>query len=147
MKIPAGIEHEMRLRVSGEGEAGEVDGANGDLYVEVHVKEHPVFTRKENDIQITIPISFSQAVLGDDIEIPTIDGKATLKIPAGTQSETILRMRDKGLPFVNGTHKGDQMVKVRIEVPKKLNKKQLELVKQLDEEKPIKGFVERMFGR
>lgn len=142
--IPAGVEDGMRLRVAGEGEVGE-NGPAGDLYVQVHVQEHPHFTRKGNDLAITIPISFTQAVLGDEIEIPTIDGKALLKIPAGTASETIFRMNDKGMPSLHGG-KGDQMVKVRIEVPKKLSKKQIELIKQLKEEKPIKSFWEKIFG-
>jgi molecular chaperone DnaJ len=146
VSIPAGIENGMRLRVSGEGEVGSQGGPSGDLYVEVSVEEHSIFTRKDNDLHITVPISFTQAVLGDEIEVPTIDGKAKLKIPAGTQSETTFRMRDKGLPFVNHVGSGDQMVKVKIEVPKKLTKKQTELIKQLKEEKPSKSFLERVFG-
>jgi molecular chaperone DnaJ len=144
--IPAGVESGMRLRVPNEGEIGTNGGSAGDLYVEVQVEEHEIFVRKGSDVHITVPISFSQAVLGDEIEVPTISGKATLKIPESTQSETILRMRDKGLPFVNGSHKGDQMVKVRIEVPKRMSKKQIELVKQLKEEKPYKSFLKMVFG-
>src|SRR3989344_5765346 len=101
VKIPPGVEERMRLRVPGEGEAGERGSSNGDLFVEIHIKEHSVFTRENNDIHLTIPISFSQAVLGDEIEIPTINGTAKLKIPSGTPSETLLRMRDKGLTSVN----------------------------------------------
>ena len=144
--IPAGVANGMRLRVSGEGEVGANNGPSGDLYVEVHVKEHKFFTREDNDLRITIPISFSQAALGDEIEVPTIDGKAKLKIPAGTASETIFRMRDKGIPFLNHVGTGDQMVKVRIEVPEKLTKKQKELIKQLKEEKPSKSFFKKVFG-
>ena len=135
----------MRLRVPGEGEAGERGSSNGDLFVEIHIKEHSVFTRENSDIHLTIPISFSQAVLGDEIEIPTISGTARLKIPSGTSPETLFRMRDKGLPSINNSHHGDQLVKVKIEVPTKLNKKQVELIKQLHEEKPIKSFLKRMF--
>ena len=91
--IPAGMHDGMRLRVSGEGEIGTEGGPSGDLYVVVHVKEHKFFVREEDDLHITLPISFSQAVLGDVIEVPTISGKAMLTIPEGTQSETILRMR------------------------------------------------------
>ena len=116
------------------------------MYVLIHIKEHEIFTREENNIYLTIPISFTQAVLGDDIEVPTLDGKATLTIPSGTQSETTFRMRGKGLPDVHGAEQGDEMVKVRIQVPHKLTKKQIDLVKQLREEKPTKGFLERVFG-
>ncbi len=144
--IPMGIEEGMRLRVTGEGEIGENNGPSGDLYVIVHIKEHRFFERERNDIKITMPISFTQAVLGDDIEVPTIDGKAQLKIPAGTASETIFRMRGKGLPSLRHSGNGDQMVKVKIEVPKKLTKKQTELIKQLKEEKPSKSFLKMIFG-
>lgn len=141
--IPAGIEDDMRLRVPGEGE---YNGSNGDLYIQVHVKQHKLFERKGDDLHITVPISFTQAVLGDEIEVPTISGKAILTIPSGTPSETIFRMKNKGLPSVHDSSQGDQMVKIRIEVPKKLSKKQIELIKQLKEEKPSKNFLERIFG-
>jgi len=147
VNIPAGVEDGMRLRVRGEGEVGEGGGPSGDLYVIVHVKEHKFFTRKGDDLHLTVPISFTQAVLGDEIEMPTIDGKAKLKIPAGTASETIFRMKDKGLPVVNQDVSGDEMVKVRIEVPKKLSKKQQDLLKQFDEEKPSKSFLKKVFGK
>jgi molecular chaperone DnaJ len=144
--IPAGVDNGMRLRVAGEGEVGSAGGPTGDLYVQVQVKEHDVFVRREDDIHITVPISFTQAALGDEIEVPTIDGKATLKIPAGAQSETVFRMRDKGMPHVRNAYTGDQMVKVHVEIPKKLTKKQQDLIKQLKEEKPSKGFLEKIFG-
>lgn len=146
VKIPAGVEEGMRLRVKGEGEAGLNGGPSGDLFVIIHVEEGEIFEREGNNLNITVPISFTQAVLGDEIEVPTIDGKAKLKIPAGTQSETILRMRNKGLPILDSSYKGDQLVKVHIEIPKKLSKKQTELIKQLKEEKPSKSFLERVFG-
>jgi len=144
--IPPGIEENMRLRVPSEGEVGENNGPSGDLYIQVHFKEHSIFERKGNDLHLTVPISFTQAVLGDDIEVPTIDGKAILSIPEGTQSETTFRMKSKGLPSVHQHGRGDQMVKVRIEVPKRLTKKQIDLIKQLKEEKPAKNFFERIFG-
>jgi molecular chaperone DnaJ len=146
VQVPAGIENAMRLRVSGEGEVGSSGGPSGDLYVHVNVQSHEYFERVSDNINITVPISFTQAVLGDDVEVPTIDGKASLKIPAGTASETIFKMKAKGLPSVHGRGHGDQMVKVRIEVPKKLTKKQKDLIKQLNEEKPSKSFLERIFG-
>jgi len=145
VSIPAGVEHGMKLRVQGEGEVGENNGPSGDLYVLVYVQDHKYFERRENDLHITVPISFSQATLGDEIDVPTITGKATLKIPAGTASETIFKMRDKGLPSLN-YGQGDQMVKVKIEVPTKLSKKQKDLIKQLKEDKPSKSFLEKIFG-
>jgi len=133
------------LRVRGEGQLGDNGGPSGDLFVEVHIRAHDHFNRKGDDLHITIPISFSQAVLGDEIDVPTIAGKATLTIPSSTQSETILRMRGQGLPSIHGG-KGDQMVKVHIQVPKKLSKKQKGLIEQLKEEKPSKGFLKKIFG-
>ena len=146
ISIPAGVEEGMRLRVSGEGEIGENNGPAGDLYVIMHITEHKVFSREANNITLTVPLSFTQAVLGDEIDVPTLEGTARLTIPAGTQSETIFRMRGKGLPSVHDHQLGDEMVKVRIQVPQKLNKKQIELIKQMQEEKPSKGFFERVFG-
>jgi molecular chaperone DnaJ len=145
INIPAGVEDGMRLRLRGEGEVGLNNGPSGDLFVEIHVLEHEFFTRKSEDLHLTLPISFTQAVLGDEVDVPTINGKASLSIPAGTQSETIFRMRGKGLPEIHGGH-GDQLVKVRITVPKKLSKKQKDLIKQLKEEKPTKSFLEKIFG-
>ncbi len=148
--IPAGIEEGMRLRVPREGEVGESGGLSGDLYVVVHVKEHDYFRRERNNIHITVPISFTQAVLGDEIDVPLISGKAKLVIPPGTASETIFRMRGKGLRDLRENERegdtGDQMVKVKIEVPKTLTKKQKELIKQLNEEKPSNSFFRKFFG-
>ena len=144
--IPAGVEDNMRLRVTGEGEIGQNGGSPGDLYILIHVKEHEHFVREGDDIHLRVPISFTQAALGDEIEVPTITGKALLTIPAGTASETTFRMKGKGLPSVHGHNTGDEMVTVRIEVPKKLTKKQMELIKQLNEEKPSKSFFKKIFG-
>lgn len=146
VQIPAGIADGMRLRVPGEGEIGQNNGPDGDLYVLVHVEEHSVFVRRGADLLLTVPISFTQAVLGDSVDIPTINGEATLKIPPGTASETILRMRNKGLPDLHGG-KGDQLVKVQIVVPDKVSKKQKDLIKQLKEEKPLKQFLKKFFGK
>jgi len=146
VNIPAGIDDGMRLRVTGEGEVGSNNGPSGDLYVMVHVKEHEYFEREEENLHITVPISFTLASLGGEIEIPTIDGKAKLKIPASTNSETVFRMRGKGMPHLRYSGNGDQMVKVRIEVPKKLTKKQKELIKELKETQPHKSFFKKVFG-
>ncbi|MBI2572950.1 molecular chaperone DnaJ [Candidatus Woesearchaeota archaeon] len=144
--IPAGIEDGMRLRVTGEGEVGGAGGRAGDLYIQVHVKAHAHFARQGDNLEITIPISFTQATLGDEIEVPTIDGTAVLTIPEGTQSETTFRMKGKGLARIQSSGRGDQMVKVRVAVPTKISKKQRELIKELQEEKASTGFLKRFFG-
>ncbi len=146
VKIPAGVEEGMRLRVPGEGELGQNNGPAGDLFLDVHLADHAYFQREGDDLHLTVPLSFTQAALGDEIEVPTIDGKALLKIPLGTDSETIFRMQGKGMPSLRSHGHGDQLVKVKIEVPKKLSKKQIELIKELHEEKASKGFLKRMFG-
>ncbi|MFW6230924.1 MAG: molecular chaperone DnaJ [Nanoarchaeota archaeon] len=130
--IPAGVDTGSRLRLAGEGEAGERGGPKGDLYVFITVKEHDVFERDGNDINITIPISFVQAAMGDSVEVPTLDGKAKMKIPAGTQSETTFRLKGKGMPSLHGSGHGDEYVKVTISVPTSLNKKQKELLEHYD---------------
>jgi molecular chaperone DnaJ len=145
VSIPSGVEEGMKLRVSGEGEVGLNNGPSGDLYVQVHILDHKYFAREGNDLHLTVPISFSQAVFGDEIEVATINGKASLTVPAGTDSETIFRMKGKGLPSLHGSS-GDQMVKVRIEVPKKLSRQQKDLLKQIDDEKPSKSFLKKIFG-
>lgn len=145
IEIPAGVEDSMRLRVPGEGEAGEKGGPHGDLYVLVHIQQHKVFRRKGNDILLEAPISFSEAALGTTIEVPTLDGKAKLKIPAGTQPGTVLRMKGKGIPDVHGYGHGSQNVKVAVQVPEKLTKKQKELLKQFDKEAGKKK-KKRFFG-
>ncbi len=145
VSVPKGIENNMRLRVPNEGEIGPNAGPSGDLYVQVHIKEHKYFKREDNNLHITVPISFTQAALGDNIEVPLIDGKASLKIPSGTQTETVLRMKGKGMPSLRGKQ-GDQMVKVHVEIPTKLTKKQKDLIKQLSQKKPSKSFLEKIFG-
>jgi len=146
IKIPAGAEEETNLRVAGEGEAGEKGAPAGDLYVVIHVKEHDTFERHEDDIYIKVPIPFTIAALGGEIEVPTLDGKAKLKIPAGTQNNTIFRMKGKGIPYLHGSGVGNENVEVIIEVPEKLTKKQKELLKEFEKEsKDKKGFFSWMF--
>jgi molecular chaperone DnaJ len=141
VKIPAGVDDGMRLRISGEGEAGERGDSSGDLYVVIHVKKHDTFERDGDDINVDVPISFSLAAIGGEIDVPTLDGEASLKIPPGTQPGTVFRMRDKGMPNVQGYGKGDQNAIVNIEVPKKLNKMQRELLMELDKTiEKKKGF-------
>jgi len=148
VKIPAGVDTGSTLRLSGEGEAVK-NGPNGDLFVVLHVKPHKFFQRDDDDIYFELPISFSQAALGDEIEIPTLKGKAKLKIPAGTQSETVFRLKSEGIKNVNGHGKGDEYVKVKIKTPAKLNKKEKELFKELSktDKKDLKrSFLDKLFG-
>jgi molecular chaperone DnaJ len=145
--IPEGIEDSTRLRVSGEGEIGEHGGPRGDLFCFIYVKEHPFFKRVHNDVICDVPISFTQAVLGTQLEVPTLHGKHRLKIPAGTESGRVFRMRKLGIKDVHGYGRGDQLVRVIIEVPKKLNKKQKELLKEYAEfeKKPEPGSKRKSF--
>lgn len=128
IKIPAGVDTGSRLRVTNEGEAGTRGGPHGDLYVYIIVKQHSIFTREGNDVLCEIPISFVQAALGDEVQVPTLDGKVALKIPEGTQTGTIFRVKEKGIPHLRGHGRGDQHVKIKVMTPKKLTEKQKELL-------------------
>lgn len=130
VKIPAGVDNGSRLRVSHEGEAGLRGGPPGDLYVYIFVKSHKLFTREGSEVICEVPISFVQATLGDEIEVPTLDGKVKLKITEGTQSGTIFRLREKGIPHLRGNGRGDQHVRVKVVTPQKLNEKQRELLQE-----------------
>jgi len=149
VRVPAGIEGGSRLRSSGNGEAGVRGGPAGDLYVVVHVHEHDVFTRHGDDLLCEVPISFPTAALGGEIEVPTLKGAARLKIPAGTQSGTLFRLRGKGLPNVHGHGHGDQHVRVLVEVPARLSRAQREKLEEFsglanDDSYPqLKSFLER----
>jgi len=133
VEIPRGADDGTKLRIRGEGEAGEKGAPSGDLYVVIHVKEHDTFGREENDIFIDVPISFSQACLGDEIEVPTLEGKAKLRIPAGTQTGTVFRMKGKGIPHIRGYGVGNENVKVFVKIPEKLSKRQKEILKEFDD--------------
>jgi len=154
-KIPAGVEDGTRIRFSGLGEGGVHGGGAGDLYVVLHVKEHAFFEREGNNLHCVIPISYTQAALGAEIRVPTLEGEQTLKIPEGTQSESTLRIRGKGVPVLNGHGKGDLFVEVRVQTPAKLTKRQRELLQELEgltkvENKPehrtLLGKVKDIFG-
>ena len=131
-RIPAGVEDGTRIRFSGVGEAGTHGGPGGDLYVVLHVKEHPVFERQGNNLHCVVPISITQAALGAEIPVPTLEGEQTLRIPEGTQSSTTLKIRGKGVPALNSRGKGDLFVEVRVETPTKLTKRQRELLEELE---------------
>jgi molecular chaperone DnaJ len=131
IRIPAGIDEGSKIRVAGEGEAGDEGAPGGDLYVIIRLKEHEFFKRQESDLYCEIPLALTQAALGASVEIPTLDGSQTLKIPSGTQSENIFRLKGKGIKRLHGVGKGDLFVKVIVEIPKGLTKDQKELLKQL----------------
>ena len=133
VKIPAGIDDGQQLRVSGQGEPGINGGPSGDLYVVFHVREHEFFERDGDDVYCEVPLTFVQAALGDEIQVPTLHGKVNLKIPAGTQTGTRFRMKGKGIPNVQGRGQGDQHIIVKIVTPKKLNEKQKQLLKEFAE--------------
>ncbi len=133
IKIPPGIDDGHKLRVSGEGEAGLRGGPPGDLYIVIRIKPHKQFKRKGSDLLMDIPISISQAALGIEIEVPTLDEAASLRVPEGTQHGTTFRLRGHGMPHLQRSGKGDLRVTVRVVVPKKLNQKQKELLAELAE--------------
>jgi molecular chaperone DnaJ len=130
VKVPPGVDNGSRLRVAGEGEAGTRGGPRGDLYVYIHVKPHKVFKREGDDLICEIPVSFVQAALGDELEVPTLEGTAKLKVPEGTQSGTIFRMKGKGVPNVSGFGRGDQHVLVKVVTPTRLSEKQKSLLRE-----------------
>ncbi len=149
LKIPAGISDGSRLRSSGNGEAGIRGGAHGDLYVVIHIKEHPVFQRDEENLYCELPIAFTVAALGGEVAVPTLEGKATLKIPAGTQSGQVFKLRGKGIPILNGRERGDLLARVVVEVPTRLNSEQRRKLEEFadlcgEENTPqAKSFFER----
>jgi molecular chaperone DnaJ len=150
LNIPAGIDEGSRLRSSGAGEAGARGGGNGDLYVVIHLKDHPVFTREGADLHCTIPIPFVTAALGGEVEVPTLSGPVKMKIPAGTQGGSDFRVKSHGMPRLQGSTKGDLHVRLEVEVPTKLDegqRKALEAFAELcgDHNTPIhRSFTERI---
>lgn len=133
VRIPAGIDDGQQLRVPGEGEPGSAEGMRGDLYVEVRIEPHPFFRRDGRMLGCQVPISYTQAALGATIEIPTLDGVQELKIPPGTQPGEVFRLRGQGMPDLRGGRRGDLLVEVTIEVPRKLDPQQEELLRKLAE--------------
>jgi molecular chaperone DnaJ len=131
VSIPAGVEEGTRIRYQGEGDAGRFGGPSGDLYIVLSVKPHQFFERDGNDLHCVLPISFIQAALGADLDIPTLEGHTVLKIPEGTQSGKEFRLRSKGVPYLNERGRGDLVVQVVVQTPKKLTRIQRELLRQL----------------
>ena len=130
VKIPAGVDSGSRLKLRGEGEAGDNGGPSGDLYVVLDVGEHPIFAREGNDIVCEVPVSITQAALGTEIDVPTLDGTAKVKVPAGTQSGHVFRLRGRGAPDLNGYGSGDELVRIMVETPRKLTKRQRDLLEE-----------------
>jgi len=133
VSIPKGAEEGMRLRIRGAGEAGPNGGPPGDLYIVVHIEDHPVFGRDGRDLWVEAPITFAQAALGADVDVPTLDGTARVSVPSGTQTGTVLRLKGKGMPDLGGHGNGDQFVKVILVTPTKLSAEQKNLMKKLGE--------------
>lgn len=155
VRIPGGVDTGTRVRLAGQGEPGERGGAPGDLYVTVHVKEHPIFTREDYDVMCEVPISFTQAALGAQVEVPTLDGRLKLKVRAGTQSGKVETLRGKGVPHLHGGGRGDQLVRWIVETPTELSSRQRELLEQFAQEagedvhpqgKSFFGKVRELFG-
>jgi molecular chaperone DnaJ len=150
VKVPPGVETGTRIRYSGEGDAGRAGAPKGDLYVVLSIRSHEFFQRDGHNLRCILPISFPQAALGAEIEIPAIGGNVTLKIPEGTPSGKELRVRGKGVPFLNERGSGDLIVKVMVEIPRKLSRAQRELVSQLAESLAVENkpasasFLEKM---
>ena len=149
LKIPAGIADGSRLRSSRNGEAGTRGGPHGDLYVVIHIKEHKIFQREDDNLYCEVPIPFSSAALGGEVDVPTLEGKAHLKVPAGTQSGQIFKLRGKGIVNVNGRERGDLLARLIVEVPTRLNAEQRQKLEEFadlcgEENAPMrKSFFER----
>uniref|UniRef100_A0A1A9UK91 Chaperone protein DnaJ n=1 Tax=Glossina austeni TaxID=7395 RepID=A0A1A9UK91_GLOAU len=131
VRIPAGVDNGDKIRLSGEGEAGALGGSQGDLYVQISVKEHPIFKREKNNLYCEVPINFTMAALGGDIEVPALDGRVKLKIPSETQTGRLFRMRGKGVKSIRSGYQGDLLCRVVVETPVKLNERQKYLLKEL----------------
>ena len=147
VKIPPGVDTGSRLRVPGEGEAGKKGGPPGDLYVKMNVRPHGIFSRRDNDLLMEATITFTQAALGDEIIVPTLDGKVEMKIPPGTQNGNIFRLRGKGFSSLHISGKGDQLVKIKVEVPTKLNEGQKQLLFEFAEASGEKARSKGIFEK
>jgi molecular chaperone DnaJ len=150
INIPAGIDDGQTISLRGEGEPGSKGGPSGDLFISIRVKSHALFQRQGNDVVCEIPITFAQAALGVELEVPTLDGRVKYSIPEGTQTGSVFRLKSKGIPFIRGNGRGDQYVKVNVEVPKRLNDKQKNLLREFaemsgdDSHEQRKGFFDKM---
>jgi molecular chaperone DnaJ len=131
VKIPPGVDDGSRIKLSGEGEAGARGGSAGDVYIDLAVKEHELFTREGDDLLHELPVSFVQAALGAEVDVPTLDGATRLKIPAGSQTGAVFRLKNKGVHHLRGGGTGDELVHLKIVTPESLTKRQRELFEEL----------------
>jgi molecular chaperone DnaJ len=143
INIPAGIDDDQNIALRGQGDAGSNGGPAGDVIVHVTVKADPMFERDGYDVTIHVPITFSQAVLGDDVEVPTVDGRIVQHIPEGTQSGTKFRLRGQGIQYLNGRGRGDQYVIVDVEIPKKVTRAQREALKAFEDSMKEDNYEKR----
>ena len=143
INIPAGVDNDQMLNVSGQGNAGANGGPSGDLHVYVNVRPHPIFERRGDDVWCEMPITFSQAALGAEVTVPTIDGRVSYQVREGTQPGDVFKLKGKGIPHINGRGRGDQYVRVNIEVPKNLSEKQKKLLREFEETSTDENQVKR----
>lgn len=148
VNIPAGVKEDQRLKLAGEGDVPPGGGAPGDLYVIVKVQDHPIFKRHENDILMDLPVSYTDAILGTSVEIPTLTGKAVIRIPPGTHTGQTFRLKGKGFPKIGGFGSGDMLVRLIVDTPEKISARQKELLEELskagDETPLVKAFKEKV---
>ena len=150
VRIPAGVDNTSRLKLRGEGEGAGGSGTPGDLYVTIHVREHPLFMREGTDVVCDVPISFAQAALGSEVDVPTLEGPARVKVPAGTQSGQIFRLKGRGITDLNGYGRGDEIVRIVVETPRRLSARQRELLEEFarlsgEEVHPLsRSFLEKV---
>jgi molecular chaperone DnaJ len=153
IKVPPGIDANSQIRYTGEGEAGPRGGMPGNLFVGIIIKEHPIFRRRDNDILVDLPVNVWQATLGDKIEVPTVDGSVEIEIKPGTQNGEVVRLREKGVPFLRSSGRGDQLITIKVVIPKKLTDEQRHLMQQLAKSMPREGLINKekddkgFFGR
>jgi molecular chaperone DnaJ len=148
VKVPAGVKQGQRLKLSGEGDGAPQGGPSGDLYVIINVQEHPLFRREEDDVLIDVPVGFTDAILGGEIGVPTLTGRVALKVPPGTHTGQIMRLKGKGFPKTGGFGSGDMRVRILVDTPSNLSSKQMELVQELaksgSETPQVKDFKDKM---
>lgn len=148
VNVPAGVKEGQRLKLSGEGDSSPSGGTAGDLYVIINIQEHPLFKRNENDVTLDLPIGYTDAILGTNIEVPTLTGKAMIRIPPGTHSGQTFRLKGKGFPKIGGFGSGDMLVRVLVDTPQNLSSRQKELIEELSKSKEptplVKAFHEKV---
>ena len=143
VNIPAGVDNEQILSVRGQGNAGANGGPAGDLEVFVNVRPHAIFERRGNDVWCEMPITFSQAAMGAEVTVPTIDGRVSYQVREGTQPGDVFKLRGKGIPFLNGRGRGDQYVQITVEVPRNLSQKQKDVLREFDSIAEEKNYTKR----